>query len=210
MPSTAVSSRQTTSVVCRPSCGGVDRQRHRQAAGQQHDGVDAADQRVQLAAGRLEGLRVAEAVDGVAGEQGAEEQHLGGQEHPHAQRRRPRAAARGRRSGGPGPVRPPRARLADTSFGLLAVSTRKARASPRASRRSCPSAAATASAIPGRSRPTGSARPSCRSSATRAGRSAAAGSRRQDRRAGRRHDVQHLELRRVAVVAPRHAQVAER
>src|SRR5204863_5497860 len=67
---------------------GVDRQRHRQAAGDEHNGVDGAERDVELVAGGGEGVGIPAPVDGVRGEQAAEEEHFGDQKHPHAERRR--------------------------------------------------------------------------------------------------------------------------
>ncbi len=65
--------------------GGAHRQRHGQAAANQHGGVDGADGDVQHVASRLETGQVEVAIDGVAREEPAEEHHLGGEENPHAE-----------------------------------------------------------------------------------------------------------------------------
>ena len=59
---------------------------HRQAAGDEHDGVERAQRDVQLGRdARLERLRIQPAVDRVAQEQAGEQQHLGAEEEPHPQ-----------------------------------------------------------------------------------------------------------------------------
>ena len=67
---------------------GVDRQRHRQAAGDEHRRVDGPEHDVERVARRGERVRIPAAIDGSSREQAAEEQHLGDQEHPHPERRR--------------------------------------------------------------------------------------------------------------------------
>ena len=64
----------------------ADRQRHRQAAADQHDGVDRAQREVQLVAALGPRLRVPDAIQHVGQEEAAEEHDLGDQEQPHAER----------------------------------------------------------------------------------------------------------------------------
>ena len=67
--------------------GAVHAERHREAAGDQHDGVDAAEPEVELAAPLGEPPRVEVAVDGVERQHPTEEHDLGGEEDPHAEGR---------------------------------------------------------------------------------------------------------------------------
>ena len=64
------------------------RQRHRQAAADQDDGVDAAEQDVELEAAFGPRLRIPHAIEQVGHEQAAEEHDLGDEEDPHAERGR--------------------------------------------------------------------------------------------------------------------------
>ena len=64
-----------------------DRQRHRQAAGQQHGGVDPAEALVEMRAGFTHRLRIEHPVDGDGEEQAAEQHQLGGEKRPHAEER---------------------------------------------------------------------------------------------------------------------------
>ena len=66
----------------------ANRQRHRQAAADEHGRVDGAERDVQVVARRGERVRVPRAVDRVDEEQPAEEQNFGEQEDPHPERRR--------------------------------------------------------------------------------------------------------------------------
>ncbi len=63
----------------------VNRQRHRQAAADQHRGVDGAEFHVEQAAADFERGQVQRAINDVSGEQPAEEHDFGDQENPHAQ-----------------------------------------------------------------------------------------------------------------------------
>jgi hypothetical protein len=62
---------------------GTHRQRHGQAAANQHGGIDGADGYVQHVASCLKTGQVEIAIDGVTGKDPAEEHHLGGEEDPH-------------------------------------------------------------------------------------------------------------------------------
>ena len=64
---------------------GANADGHREARQNQHAGVDAAEDGVEVLAGVREDLRILEAQDRVHHEQRAEEQHFGGKEHPHAE-----------------------------------------------------------------------------------------------------------------------------
>src|SRR6266404_2542072 len=63
----------------------ANRERHREAAGQQHGRVDRSEYQVRVAAGCCEGLRETQAGHEIAEEEHAEEQRLGGEKHPHAE-----------------------------------------------------------------------------------------------------------------------------
>ena len=63
-----------------------NRKRHRQAAPNEHDGVDSAEREVQLVAAFGPRFRVPHAVEHVGEEQASEEQHLGDQKQPHPER----------------------------------------------------------------------------------------------------------------------------
>lgn len=63
----------------------VDREGDGGAGQQQDRGLDRAEQDLGVLAAQQEGLRVAHAAHRVAREQHAEEQHFGGEEHPHPQ-----------------------------------------------------------------------------------------------------------------------------
>src|SRR5438552_5332999 len=63
----------------------ADRERHREAAGQQHGGVDRSEREIRVPAGCREGLREAQARHEIAEEEHAKEQRLGGEKHPHAE-----------------------------------------------------------------------------------------------------------------------------
>ena len=84
-PSSMVRIRNVTRAFAFSHLRGAHRQRHGQAAANQHRGVDGADGDVQHVASRLETGQVEVAIDGVAGEEPAEEHDLGGQENPHAE-----------------------------------------------------------------------------------------------------------------------------
>ena len=62
--------------------------RHRQAAADEHRGVDGPQREVEVAAGLYERVEVQVAVDRVREEQAAEEHHLVREEDPHAERGR--------------------------------------------------------------------------------------------------------------------------
>ena len=86
---------------CRPLFAGLrgtNRERHRQAAADEHGGVERAEDDVQLAAGLGPCHRVPDAVERVGEEQSAEEQHFGDEEQPHARALPPRAAGPANRS----------------------------------------------------------------------------------------------------------------
>ena len=59
--------------------------RHREAAGNQHDGVDRPERGAEVVVGVLEDVGVVVAVDRVGAEQPAEHQDFGPEEHPHAE-----------------------------------------------------------------------------------------------------------------------------
>ncbi len=61
------------------------RKRHREAAGEQHRGIDPADRLVEMLARFPHRVRVEPAVDGDAEEQAAEQHDLGREECPHAE-----------------------------------------------------------------------------------------------------------------------------
>src|SRR6266545_5594843 len=63
-------------------------QRHRQAAANQHDGIEAAKVNIELFAAARPGCRIPDAIQRVGEDQAAEEHHLGDEEQPHPQRRR--------------------------------------------------------------------------------------------------------------------------
>jgi hypothetical protein len=65
--------------------GRVDRQGHAGAADQQHDRVDATQRQIHVSAALGKAERIQRPIDGVGGEQAAEEHQLGGQKDPHAQ-----------------------------------------------------------------------------------------------------------------------------
>ena len=74
---------------CRPLLAGLrgtNRERHRQAAADEHGGVERTEDDVQLAAGLGPRHRVPDAVEHVGEEESAEEQHFGDEEQPHPER----------------------------------------------------------------------------------------------------------------------------
>ena len=64
---------------------GANRQRHGQAADDQHRGIRRAERRVHEVAGGGERIRVHAAVDRVGAKHPAEEHDFGQQEHPHSE-----------------------------------------------------------------------------------------------------------------------------
>ena len=67
---------------------GANGERHRQAAADEHGGVERAEDDVELAAGFGPRHGIPDAIERVGEEQPAEEQHFGDEEQPHPQRRR--------------------------------------------------------------------------------------------------------------------------
>src|SRR5262245_15031246 len=64
----------------------MDRERHRQTAGDEDRGIGSTQRDVELVAGDGESVWIPGTVDRISSEQTAEEQYLGDQKHPHAQR----------------------------------------------------------------------------------------------------------------------------
>ena len=72
-------------IAAPPFGRGIDRQHHRQAAGQQDPDIDAAAPQHRILAGFGEFLWIGVAVDEIGEQQRAEKQCLSGDEHPHAE-----------------------------------------------------------------------------------------------------------------------------
>ena len=68
-----------------PGAREIDGQRHGESAQEEHGGVEAAEIPFLVPAGFRERLPVGEAINHVAGEHAAEEEHFGGEEDPHAE-----------------------------------------------------------------------------------------------------------------------------
>jgi hypothetical protein len=77
----------TNSRPLRPGLGGANRQRHRQAAADEYDGVEAAQVDVELLAPFGPRGRIPDAIERVGEQQATEEHDLGDEEQPHPERR---------------------------------------------------------------------------------------------------------------------------
>ena len=145
-----------------------DRQRHGEAAADQHRGIDGAERDVHVRAACDEGLRIIHAVHGECQEQSSEQHQLGHQKDPHAEAWRSPAAARGC-----GTVRAESGRMLSVKVQLLlqAVRSRKAgQSTTGVTLEVLLGGRRTAFSIPVRSLAMDSAPRSCRTSTTTPGR----------------------------------------
>ena len=185
-------------------------ERHRQAAADEHRGVEGPERDVELVAGRRERVGIPEAVDRVDGEQPAEEQDFGEQEHPHPERRRflllvevvevvgERRMMRRVRASCVRQRASPRRWIVVRALGhdrrLREVLCRRRRRRLPLQAGRAPRVRAGRLAVPQRPDEIHHRQQIAHA---------------ENRRAGRRQHVQHLELRRIRVIPARHPEIAE-